>query len=474
MDALVWNGDFDPDATISIGGTNILKTNAMMAAYDTYLRRLDDPQDPIWGEALGIVEATAPRAIGISAYSASYRSAAALARVIKQRHPEIPVVLGGVHATVAPQDSLTRCSAFDAVVIGEAENSAPALFKALVSGEASPARLESLRGIGFRNGDRIVLTEPAERVEDLDSIPWPARHLLVDLDRMPPAAHQALYGFRGCPFKCIFCASFNVFGRRPRMRSAASMVDEIEHVHKTYGTHYFYICDDIFLLNKARVRAFCGELRRRGLHVYYSVQTRGEMMDEELLRELKRTGCQHIAIGVEVGDETIRKLIKKGNTVDDMRRAARLIREAGLRMVGFFMFGFPWETKEQMQATVDLMEELDPCIAFPYVATPAPGTELLTIAQELGLVAPDVDLASFHHVSPEMGITRAVPREERAAFMDGILERFAEHNRRSLRSDVFRRPLFYWAAARDAGILSSPSKVLRYLRMLTRKCYASH
>jgi radical SAM superfamily enzyme YgiQ (UPF0313 family) len=384
-----------------------------------------------------------------------------MARLIREEHPEIPIVLGGVHASIAPEACLEACDAFDVVVRGEAEKTSSRLFSALLN--SGHKDLASIRGLVFRKNGTLINTGDPEPVEDLDSLPFPARHLLVDLDKMPPHAFQSLYGFRGCPFKCIFCGSFNVFGRKPRMRSAQSMADEIEMVYKTYGTRYFYLCDDIFMLRRERAIEFCSIMEKKRLPVYYSVQARGEMLDPELLRWLKRTGCQHIAIGVEVGDEEIRKLIRKGNTVDQMRKAARLIREAGLRMVGFFMFGFPWETREHMLKTLHLMEELRPCIAFPYIVTPSPGTELLEIAQHMGLVGGQMDYASFHHESPKMGLTAKIPEAERKELIDFILERFTVHNKESLQWDLFRRPRFYWAAASDAGITSSFRVSLKYL-----------
>jgi len=149
-----------------------------------------------------------------------------------------------------------------------------------------------------------------------------------------------------------------------------------------------------------------------------------------------------------------------------MRNAAHLIRKHGLRMSGFFMFGFPWESKKEMLATADLMEELDPVVAFAYIVTPAPGTELLEIARSMDLVPPDLPLSSFAHTSPDMALTPHIPAEEKTEFLDSILERFSRHNRRSFLRDVLTRPHFYYVTLRDGGILTSPAFFARYLRML--------
>lgn len=463
IDTLVWNADFDPQATVSIGGTNILNTDEMVKVHETYITRLNDGGDPIWEEVSAILRITEPTVVGISAYSASLQSAFNVAAIVKRHRSEIPVVLGGIHGSIAPEECLQQCPSIDVVITGETDLSAPPLFSYLLKGVPLTEKRGEKLGVIFRENGELTKTEPAERISDLDALPFPARHLLIDLDKMPPHAHQAIYGFRGCPFHCIFCGSFNVFGRKPRMRSAEGIVAEMEEVNRRYGTRYFYICDDIFLLKRERAKQFCRLLKEKGLKLYYSIQSRGEIMDEELLTMLKTTGCQHIAIGVEVGDAHIRKLIKKGNTLDEMRRAAFLIKKHGLRMVGFFMFGFPWETKEQMLKTVTFMEELDPFIAFPYIVTPAPGTELLDIAQRMGLIQGGVELASFSHISPKMGLTVHIPEEERKRLIEHILERFTRHNKRNLRGDLFKRPFFYWAAVRDVGILSSPRTLMKYL-----------
>lgn len=443
-----------------------MKTDELMKTHETYLKRIDDLNDPIWQEAIDILTITSPKVVGISAYSASFKSAVSLSEIIKRHFPEILIVMGGIHPTIDPKSCLRLCKTVDVIVVGESELTAPPLFSSLLRGDMAKENLLQLKGIAFRDKDEIITTEPAEPVADLDSIPLPARHLMIDLDKMPPHAHESIYGFRGCPFQCIFCGSFNVFGRKPRMRSAESLAQEIKNIHHRYGTRYFYICDDIFFIKKERALKFCELLANMKLSVYYSVQSRGEMLDPDVLKALKKTGCQHIAIGVEVGDENIRMKIKKGNTVEDMKIAAKKIKENKLRMVGFFMFGFPWETKEDMLKTLNLMEELNPIIAFPYIVTPAVGTELYDISQNMGLISDAIDYSSFSHISPKMGLTQNISEEERKPFIDSILDKFAAHNKKSLKWDFFKRPGFYLAAANDAGLFSSSRIMMQYINML--------
>ncbi len=465
ISSLVWNGDYDFQPVMSMGGTNLINTRELVQAHTHYLTVLENLQHPIWSEVLSIIQIVQPKAIGISSYTASYKSACNLARVIKRAYPQLPVVLGGIHPTIAVDEILSATRLFDVLALGESEKNVVSLFSYLIEHGLRQEGLASIKGIAYW-ADQIVKTEPAEIEPTLDNIPFPARHLMIDVDQMPPAAHQAIYGFRGCPYQCIFCASFNLFGRKPRLRSAASIVREMRQVHRQFGTKYFYICDDLFLYDRQRVLEFCRLLGSARPRLYFSLQTRGEMMDSELLASLKKAGCQHIAVGVEVGDEEIRKKIKKGNTVEQMRKASTMIRAHGLRMSGFFMFGFPWETKEHMTKTLDLMEEIDPFIAFPYIVTPAYGTELNKIAQQMELIPHHLDLSSFSHTSPKMGLTQNIPEEEKEQLIDHILQRFSRHNKRNLRFDFFRRPLFYFYFVRDSGILKSPRTIFHYLKNL--------
>lgn len=465
LDALVWNGDYDFRPAQSMGGTNLLNTQELVDAHQLMLERLKNRGDPIWNEVVSILQIVQPRIVGISAYSASFQSAQQVARIVKKYDPNIKVVLGGIHGTIAREEIFKSSKHFDVVVVGEAEKYVSPLFSKLLQKKEN-RELKDIPGLLLTIDGKVHFTGEPERIANLDEIPWPARHRLIDLDKMPAVAHQPVFGYRGCPFRCIFCGSHNMFGRKPRLRSAKSMIDEMEHVHNKFGTKYFFICDDLFLYSKDRVKEFCSLIKERKLNFYYTIQTRGEMVDEELLPKLKATGCQHFAIGVEVGDPEIRKKIKKGNKNSDIRRAAKLIKKYDLRMNGFFMFGFPWETKDQMLATVSFMNELNPVVAFPYIVTPAPGTELLEISTKMDLVPSSLDIASFAHTSPQMGLTDSLSEKEKKRLFDDIMSQFSQHNRKSFRRDILTRPFFYFSAAKDAGLLQSPVVLLQYFKGL--------
>lgn len=455
---IVWNVDFDPEVKTVIGGTNILDTDELVKQHNLYKKNLNDLNAPIWEEVKAHLSEFKPDVLGLSAYSATYKSALNVAKIAKQINPKTVTIFGGIHPTIAPNDVASQ-EQVDFVVCGEGEITIQELIKAI----KEKKDFSEVKGLVFKTNGHIHKTSDRERIEDLDQLPKPARHLIYKKEKYPPAAFQGIYGSRGCPYKCIFCGSFNVWGYKLRTRSAENLVQEIEDTQRTYGTRYFYLCDDIFFMKRERALKFCQLILDKKLDIYWSAQTRAELVDDELLDMMKKSGGQHVAIGVETGDENIRKLIKKGNTLEDMRRAAKMVHAHGLTMVGFFMFGFPWETKEDIDRTVKFMKELDPTVAFPYIVTPAPGTELSEIAQQMGLIDPGASLEDFYHESPEMCLSVNIPLEERKTIINNTLEIFANHNKSHFVRDIFRRPRFYYSLLHDYNMIKHPKFLLNYI-----------
>lgn len=465
-DPIVWNVDYNPNYVSTIGGTNILNTDELTRNYNIYQKNLNDLSMPIWREVRSKIREFNSDIVGVSVYSATYKSALNLVQIIKDMNPNVITIFGGIHPTISTIEVASQHNV-DFVVIGEGEITIQELIRAIeVKSDYS-----NIKGIAYKKNGKVVITPKREFIANLDDVGLPARHRIYKKEEFPPTAFQAIYGSRGCPFHCIFCGSFNLWGHKPRARSAESLTEEIEYTHKTFKTRYFYICDDVFFLDKERALDFCRILIDKRLKVMWSAQTRAEIIDDELLIMMKKSGGQHVAIGVETGDERIRKLIKKGNTLEQMRRATKLIHKHGLTLVGFFMFGFPWETKQEIEKTIDFMKEINPTFAFPYIVTPAPGTELSQIAHDMGLISFDLKLEDFYHESPVMCLSANIPDDERKGIINNVLKVFAEHNKKKLKLDVFRRPNYYFALAQDYSMFKSPKKILSYIKELLPKSY---
>jgi radical SAM superfamily enzyme YgiQ (UPF0313 family) len=222
------------------------------------------------------------------------------------------------------------------------------------------------------------MTEDREFIEDLDSLPLPARRLL------PLSRYQAL-GYpisiitsRGCPYSCIFCQGRRMVGKKIRKRSAALIVDEIEHI-LSYGINRINVADDLFASDKAKVKEVCGEIQKRGLSFTWSAFARVNTVDRETLQTMKDTGCDSVSFGVESGNPEMLKRIRKKITLDQVRQAVRLCNEVGMIAHTSFMVGLPGETMETLAETKQFAGSLGSLYGYHFLS-PFPGT---TVREEV-------------------------------------------------------------------------------------------
>ncbi len=461
-DSLVYNADWSPEKKTIIGNINHLRIKALAETNRMFLKRLEDPGDPVWREMRNFIQDFKPDIVGISVFNTTLRSGHMTARIVRELFPEALTFLEGsqnrgFHCAIDPAP-VADYSVIDAAVRKEPEITVVELVEAVRAGKRD---FSDILGLSWRNGGEVTHNPDRPFVEDLDLLPWPARHKMWRVEEMPPKAHLSIYGSRGCPFKCKYCGGHNSWGYRARLRSAKHMVDEIEHVSKTYGTRYYYLCDDILFINKQRTLGFCEELKSRRLDVYWSGQTRAEIVDDERLAAMKGAGGQSLSIGVESGSQRILDLVNKGNTVDDVRRCARLIEKHGLRMSAFCMLGLPEETPEEIRATVKLVKEIDPFVCFPYLATPAIGTELYEMVRDQ---SGDIPFENVNYADPTHTVSKSLAEEEKARIIEEAMVELARLNKLKMAMDVFKRPRFWWAYIRDTGSLRRPSHMLDYIR----------
>jgi|GEM_PF-479746 len=317
-----------------------------------------------------------PGLVGMTLVTPVVREAYLLARDL--RALGVKLLAGGPHATLLPDEPVVH--GFDGAVIGEGEPTAVEAVAAL----AGRMRPEDVRGWAYRRPDGSpARTEPRPPVANLDDLPLPARHLVDPLDFGPaenPGLHVNLFTSRGCPARCTYCAG-SLFGRRFRYRSPESILDEMDHVHRAYGTRHFYLLDDAMTMNRDRVLRLADGLLARRLPLTWSVMTRVDAVDDELLRKMAEAGCVKMDFGVESGHpETLRR-IRKPHTVAMVRRAIPAAAKAGIKPVVFFILGFPWEGPAEVEVTLNLIRELAPHVsqfhpALASVLIPFPATEI--------------------------------------------------------------------------------------------------
>lgn len=384
----IYNADYE-------SSENYADQREIFEGYDTYKKILFDLRHPLWLEVKENIERYSPDIIGITVLTGTYRSAKNIGRIAKELNKDIFVVIGGTHPTVLPEETINN-GYFDYVVRGEGEYT----FLDLVNG----VRIEDIKGLTYINKRGEIVNNPdREFIEDLDSIPFPSRDLYLNDTRYMD------YGYimtgRGCPFECTFCASKKVWKGHVRFRSSKNVVEEVKHVHGKYGTKSFYFVDDTFTLNKKRTKKICELLVESDLDISWICDTRVDTINEELLRLMKKSGCVRVKIGIESGSERILKMVKKRITKKQIRDCISLIKKVGIDLTIYLMIGFPTETEEEMQETLDFARELDPTYYSLSILAPYPGTEIYDDVIRNGITLPKEHWEYFFHQSKDMILT---------------------------------------------------------------------
>jgi radical SAM superfamily enzyme YgiQ (UPF0313 family) len=342
-----------------------------------------------------------PDVVGISATTVAFHRALGVARTLKARFPDTPIVLGGPHVSSNAAHALSfEC--FDYGVVGEGERTLLELCEALFGG--GDAR--EVPGVAYRGADgRPVTSAKREFIRDLDLLPFPAYDAIPDLALYtpPPSNYRTLpvinvITSRGCPNACTFCDR-NVFGRRYRERSAENVVAEIRHLWEEYRVREIAFVDDTFLVNKRRVYRLFELLDAAGLRFPWTCMARVSNVDFELLRFLKRHGCWNIAFGIESADEAILRVIKKNISLERARQVVDWCHQLGIKTKGFFIVGHPLETVATIDKTIAFACSLKLDAVVVTINTPIPGSQQYREAREYGRLD-TADWSKFNYWRP--------------------------------------------------------------------------
>ncbi len=290
--------------------------------------------------------------------------------------PEKLVILGG-HVTERPE-TLLRATGARAAILSEPEESILA-----VAERDDPAAGRDTRpdipGLAFLSDGRLVRTAPREPIADLDSLPFPAFHLLpMERYHYFPVMGRGfaiLEASRGCPARCTFCY-LGMYGKKLRRKSVPRFLDEVEAVVSRHRLRNLYFMDLEFALDRAWVLAFCKGMTERGILVNWCCHTRVTDMDGEVAAAMRKAGCSLIHFGVEAGNAEILASTRKGITAAKAVESVRVCRSHGIRTAVFMNFGFPGETEAQMEETIDLARAMNPTYASFHLIVPFPGTPL--------------------------------------------------------------------------------------------------
>lgn len=393
-----------------------------------------------------------PDIIGITSVTLTFPTAIKLASRIKEE-ANVPTVIGGAHVTAVPEETI-RHNCFNFGVIGEGELTIVELIKAIEKGNTS--RLDSVKGIVFRKGKEVVVTAPRPYIKNLESLPFPARHLLPPLDiyHPTPASYKnlplgTLITSRGCPYRCTYCAKA-VFGRKFRAMPAKNVVDEIELLVNKYGAKEVRLQDDTFNVLPRRVADICSGMSKRQIKVPWTCIARLNNMRYETLQTMEKAKCWQISYGIESGDQQILDHLNRDSILTEDAKTIRATKQAGISTRGFFMLGLPGDTEETMAKTIEFAKSLELDVAHFSVFTPFPGSELFSSLKAEG----KLKQISYDKYTPFSPVQIAYSPDGLKA--DTILR----YQRRAYQ-EFYLRPRFIW---KQALTIRSFSDIARYLK----------
>ena len=311
-----------------------------------------------------------PHIVGLTAYTQEIKPAAYTAGLIKKQNPDIITVIGGVHVTAIPRQTMLEFPTFDMAVIGEGELTLSELCIAL----QNDLPVKEISGLLYRHDGKIVATPGRERLSDMDSLPMPA------WDLMPKAPVYFMHTQRGCPFNCTFCMNPN--GRVARSRSVELVLDEMEYIINTFAPPHINFGDELFSVDMERTSRLMDGIVARGLHkkITWDAQTHVKYVNLELLRKMKKANIYQLDMGVETGDPERLKEMGKGTHRELIIRAFADAHKAGVKTGGLFIFGHPNETVASIRNTIDLAVKINPTLPMFGSMAPYPGTEVARLA----------------------------------------------------------------------------------------------
>jgi magnesium-protoporphyrin IX monomethyl ester (oxidative) cyclase len=347
-----------------------------------------------WEDISDDIKRSKPDAVGISCpFSCQSRNDHKVAELVKAYDTDVPVIMGGAHPSTLPK-SVLQDQNVDYVVIGEGELTMLNLLKTLSKG----ASFNEIDGFAYREKGKTVINPKKKFIEDIDSLPLPARHLLPmkeyfnaeaphgpELMRKP---FTSMITSRGCPFNCVFCSIHTIWGRRWRPRSPDNVLLEIEHLIDVYKIREIHFEDDNLTLDKRRMEKICDLILDRGLDIKWFTPNGVAIwtLDKNLLEKMKKSGCYKLCFGIESGCPQTLQFIKKPINLTHARQVIHWANDVGIWTHGFFVIGFPYETKEAIYETLRFAVESDLDFASFFIATPLPGTRLLEIVKKEGLI----------------------------------------------------------------------------------------
>lgn len=312
--------------------------------------------------------------LGIESINSDLR----MIKILKDNFKGINFIVFNYLATLFPYEIL-KSFPVDFILKGEPELTIKNLYLRLQDNKD----FSDLRGLGYKKGGEIKVNDVAERIKNLDVLPFPDRGIVNNNlygEPFTPKPFTVLYTARGCPFQCIYCVP--TYGHQVYFRSSESVVEELGEIEKRFEIKGVRIMDDTFTIKKERVLKICEGIRKKQLKLRWSCLSRPDTIDDEILRELKKAGCIRIYLGIESGSQRMLDYYRRGYKVEKVEEAVNLIRKNKIEIAGFFIVGGPEEKEEDFKETLELTKKIKCNYLIADTLRPYPGTVLFKLLKD--------------------------------------------------------------------------------------------
>ncbi len=380
-----------PPLGLSYVAASLEKAGFQVHMLDNYLLKKTT------SEVQQLVKGLNPEIVGITCSSATYRRCVETAKAVKEVLPSCKVVVGGWHPSYVP-DSLLEHPEIDYVVMGEGERAMVELATQILHG--SNSAISQIAGVACRCGGKVV-KNPIKPIENMDEIPFPARHLLPmelydrAIEFLDAKPIDTMNITRGCPFSCAFCETKKLWGQVCRGFSPKRVVDEIEHLVTKYGSKGIYFINDNFTIRKKETFEICNLIKERNLDIEWVCDTRADLVSREMLKSMREAGCRTIWFGVESGSPKVLQKLNRNITPEQVVKAIKMCKEEDIRTNCSFILGVPGETVSDMEASFKFARKLDPDWCQFNIYVPCPGSKLYDEVMEKHLYDRVDDFLAF-------------------------------------------------------------------------------